>query len=358
MKNLIRKIIKETEDYEFDWLSNDFNIELGSKFSEEDLCHKSQDEDCKVVFDDEYFTINLKYSDWTEDYVNIMDYDASFLDRCFNTSAYYGDDYDEVSDDEFNYIVYLLDEENRTKINNLLKKLFINKNVSMYNDNGNELFQNFDTIKDYGGLLTDVIYELSEAMSRNRRDNLKTVFDDIINDLAELGIYVDTYHSYYRRSELTIKIPSIYVTQKAIKGQNLTEIVEEISSYFDKGWSEMYYGNYDTSGSETKVNRMVGNYLDEVEEEIESSENYGPYIDLMDNLQKLKFYRSDDVFYKKIKNKYEIVSIKLTDLDFKQAKLKAYLSRTDLSTNTTKKTKYSLDFDDLTEFMYNYKLDI
>ena len=71
MKDLIRKILKESEEDEFAWVPEG-DLPLGKDFDESDVCFGIDDE-CVINITNDEIRVKLNLEDWVKKYVNGYD---------------------------------------------------------------------------------------------------------------------------------------------------------------------------------------------------------------------------------------------------------------------------------------------
>jgi len=353
MKDLIRKILREVEEDDLDWIPKSFDMLLGDNFTEEDVC-KDTNDNCKIELKGDNFIFRLKPDDWRENFTRIYEDDWYFLqDLLSGYDRYYSGM--EMDIDEFNYVGYKFDDENIAKLNFLIEKLDIGNNFDYYKDNSEmmELFENFNSIKENRYIIDDVISELETSLSENRWEYLKSVFNDL-NDMD--GVNFEMYGDY-----LQITIDADKVFEDLEKDSNLTDIVKKYSERLDYGWTDSYYNEWNTEGSEDAVNRSISGYLDSVIEELEENPIFKSRMKLKEILTKLGFEKVNGHKWEKIINlpKYhQTFSFTAFNINYEDEDLILKTEVFDNKNDYNKIYRNRVTFDDIPEHVNNYKLDI
>lgn len=348
MKDLIRRILKEEED-EFDWVPKEFDMVLGSEFVESDICANETVSGCKISFDDENFIINLDLEDWANTFIDIQEHDIYYLRNVLlNESP--NNEY-ELENDEFNYIVHMLNDTNKKKLNYLIDLMELGQSVEHRRDDLLDLFTEFEPIKENDRLVDDVMSEISESLNNNRWDSLR---EDLNAKIKSSGAEFDLNYL----DLLTIKIPTDIVLKKMSEGGDLTSIVKDVSEWLETSWSEGYYDSFNTRGSEIRVNELIEDYLDELLEEVENQPNFMGYKEFLELLTKFGFHKiSEKSWSKQIDNEDGLMHIGVTNIDMNKRKFKLVTSIHSMK-HPDKKYESILDFDQLGDVMHNYKLDL
>ena len=352
MKDLIRKILKESED-EFDWVPKEMSLAFGSKFKESDVCGPHNDISCKIDFDGGKFTFYLDFEDWSSDFANVDENDQYYLKQLINRYNIY-DDY-EVDEDEFNYIYHYLNTENKEKLKYLIKVLQLDTELEDYRESQNknltDLFNEFNPIKDSDYVLNDVLQEISSAIVHNRQRDLEAEYTKKLED-SGLNMDLD------RRDNLTIEMPSERVFNEMENGSDLTTILTNASEWFELAWSEAYWDSYDTDGANEGINRVVGNYLDEVIEITDSKDDFIEYGNFLELLKKMGFKKiSKNSWSKQLDDPDSIIYFGVTNISRLHGTFKLITSVHKFD-GPTKRYEDTLLFDELPTFASNYRLDL
>jgi len=359
MKDLIRKILRESEDDDFSWVPEG-DIPLGDKFEESQVCfNPTSVADCDINITSDEITIKIELEEWTNYFANAGD-DGHYVLRSLLFNYNYRD-YDEVDSDEFNYILHYLDNENRTKINEILGMIGIDDDVESYRDQMYKLFEIFEDFKPISRLVDDVLYSIGVAITDSRQYNLENEFNDIKKSLP---FDIDGYRAGYRYRDsgdyVIITIPVDKFFELLSDGSNLTQAIKKYSSYFDLNWDDVYYGDYDAGNATDEINEYVAGYLSDLVDEIESTDTsifdeYKKFKLLLKNLD----FRSvgANVWKKHIykDNLHIVLQIKNVSLEEQKFNLNVIVYEDDVY---KKNTEYRLNLDQLGDFVYNYKLDL
>jgi hypothetical protein len=354
MKDLIRKILKESElEDEFDWVPKETSLAFGSKFSESDVCGTHNDINCKIDFDGEKFTFYLDFNDWASDFANVDEHDEYYLQQAMIGSNIY--DYYEVDEEEFNYIHHHLTAENKEKLKYLIGVLQLDTKLEDYmksqNKNLSDLFNEFNPIKDGDYVLNDVLGEISSAIVRNRQTELD---NEYTHKLKSSGLSIDLD----RRDSLKIQMPSERVFNEMGNGSDLTTILTKASEWFELGWSEFYWDSYNTEGASEGINRVVGDYLDDVIEITESNIDFIEYNKFLDLLKKMNFKKiSNKSWSKQFDDSDSIINFGVTNISRLHGTFKLTTSVYKFD-GPIKRYEDTLLFDELPTFASNYRLDL
>ena len=352
VKDLIRKILKESEE-EFDWVPKEMSLAFGTKFSESDVCGPHNDINCKIDFDGEKFTFYLDFDDWSSNFANVDENDEFYLKQTMMGSNIY-DDYD-VDEEEFNYIHHYLTAENKEKLNHLIELLQLDTKLEDYRESQNknltDLFNEFNQIKEGDYMLNDVLGEISSAIVRNRQIELDTEYAQKLNS-SGLSIGLD------RRDNLKIEIPSERVFNEMGSGSDLTTILTKASEWFELSWNEFYWDSYNTEGASEGINRIVGNYLDDVIEITESNNDFIEYNEFLDLLKKMNFKKiGEKSWSKQLDDSDSIIHFGVINISRLHGTFKLITSVHKFD-GPTKRYEDTLLFDELPKFTSNYRLDI
>jgi hypothetical protein len=358
VKDLIRKILKESED-SFDWvedaISGDLN--LGKYFKNSDMCFEDEvysDYKCKITVTKDSFVFKLDYDWWLHRFG-----DGSWV---FDRLIRYGSVYDsynidyELDDEEFNYVYYMINEENKNKLADCLMVLNEDVTENQLRDSLYDVFEKFEYILPVEQMASEVVYELSRALAINRSETLNSEFKDLMKKtVAEFEYYSDWGKDY-----ILIKLPKELVLSDLEKDTNetLTDIVERYSDIFDINWDDYYYGDFNLSGSEDDVNYIIGNYLDKLIDKLDSDDTIQVLNNFTSLLKKLGFNKENNKWYKTFKKDDKDYVFIVSDINGEDLNLILNLTVFEKNQTKHKNYKYKINFDELGYYLNNYILNL
>jgi hypothetical protein len=273
MKNLIRKILKE----DFDWVKNVPELEIGDLFEEHEV-NFGEGSNSKINVYDNKIEYHLEYDEFNSKALN--DYD----DWVLNVLIQYGGnpgDYDYyMDDDEMNYIGHYLTPELKDKFTELLTRMGV-EDVDGIIHNSFEASE-FRILEKYLGsrfykgrndwddMQSEVLYEIGYAIDKNKWTYVKEYYD---KTLEKNNVSIED-ERYSNDLIITVPFPYKIKTSKGVHSMtNISEILEHIGEdVLGEELSDVYHGEYDTSGAEDGVRFAVERFLEKIEEQIDENE--------------------------------------------------------------------------------------
>ena len=357
MKDLIRKILKESEEDEFAWVPEG-DLPLGKDFDESDVCFGIDDE-CVINITNDEIRVKLDLEDWVKKYVNGYDEGYYFL-RSLLYQYNYDDSYD-LDDDEFNYVLFHLDDDNKRKLNEIIEILGIGGDVEDYRDQMYKLFDKFDEIKSSNRMIDYILTDMSQAIADGRQSNMEEAFNDIVKKIP-FSVDARSRRSYRdSNDEVYITLPVDYAFDMMADGSDLTQVLRKISREFDLNWDDIYYSNFDTSSATDDINRHMDEYLSDLMEELETNESVTDYRDFNKSLKNLGFQNTSNGIWAKTvtpKNSDNTYRMQIKNISIEDKHFVLNLIKYDLNGNFIKTTEHRLPFDKLGDFVQNYQLDL
>lgn len=357
MKDLIRKILKESEEDEFAWVPEG-DLPLGKDFDESDVCFGIDDE-CVINITNDEIRVKLDLEDWVRKYVDAGDEGYYFL-RSLLYQYNYDDSYD-LDDDEFNYVLFYLDDDNKRKLNEIIEILGIEGDVEDYRDEMYKLFDKFRDIKSPHRMIDYVLTDMSQAVADSRQSNIEEVFNDI-NKKIPFSVDARSRRSYRdSNDEVYITLPVDYAFDMMADGSDLTQVLRKISREFDLSWDDIYYSNFDSSSATDDINRHMDEYLSDLMEELETNESVTDYRNFNKSLKDFGFIETSTGIWKKTftpsgDDKNYTLQIRNIDVEDKKFVLNFIIRNS--NNEFINSTEHRISFDKLGEFIHNYKLDL
>lgn len=224
MKDLIRKILKESEEDEFAWVPEG-DLPLGKHFEESDVCFEKDTakDDCRITITDSEIVVKINLEDWVKNYVDAGDEGYYFLRSLLFGYEYDSSGYD-LDDDEFNYILYHLNNENKNQINEIMGILGIDGDVEDYLDEMFKLFEKFEDFKPIYRLVDSILYELGTAVTNSRQNAIEWEFNELRRTIP-FGLSIsNTRYSRDGDDYIYITLPVDYAFDQMADGSDLTQV--------------------------------------------------------------------------------------------------------------------------------------
>jgi hypothetical protein len=374
MKHIIKKILKEEIDDEFQWIKDTPSYELGDFLSNTEVCYNSND-NCEININENNgeFVFVLDYEEWKK-YVGL--YDDHVVGELFMGSKnLHRFDYNlrgELDSEEVNYLDSHLSDEQKNGFDNIIKVLTTGKMGirDLQNDNFSNI-KHFllhpELIKIWEHFTWDYLGLLEEALERNTWVYLVDYYEKLLKD-SGIGIELyDTRPSYYSSNqEIKITVPIKTLIDKKIF--NLSSLIYEVSEPFvEENWYEVSYETYDFSGNEEDIEQSIKSLLDDLEEFIENNdmESYKKFFRIV---KKLDFDHHGEVWIEGF-GRLSLSTKKIGENTFVGVAPKidadginnVYIIIKDGSFRRYGQNKYTykgiIPIGDLGQHMYNYKLE-
>jgi hypothetical protein len=280
--------------------------------------------DKKELLNDEYVfdvrdngVIVLRF-DNTEDYFKLFDlnsYDVSTASQLFGSYYYEPEFYDYYTgNDDWNegYILNYFNNENTEKLKKIVDFIAPNLDVNdrnEYPDICNVITKMFSKNVDY--LVGDYTTEMNRAMISALRDSIR---DDFCEKFQDEHIHkIDCFYKYITTVDNLIKL----YDKLNCKSESLYDMLQKLGheKHVDGDFTGYIYElNYHDEFDDESFNRDAKNFLDNVLESIEDSDefiNVDEYKRILKNLKKYKF---DEWFVvPKSKTNYPMVKIEGID---------------------------------------------
>lgn len=297
MRNLIKKILKEEESSDFQWIKDIEPLQPGAGFNIEDICF--DDDNCVINITDDYLIFTMDYDRWRDDFAeDLFDEDEWYVKEFMYNDEYEGyDDYHELDTDEINYIGRTISDENITRLNSILAQIAPNVDLAgaIDGDEFLDILPPYDTsnktkhVHIIAPLWDDFVNEslnaLSTTIQRNRWVSLGNTYRSRTLE-GHNHLNTPIYFSLYS-DDITISVPMKLVHKIHNSGNNdLSDILRGVSEVLGSGWQDWYYEHWDTTGSGEDINWYMSRFLDSVSEIIENKgllENSEEFSDLMVN---------------------------------------------------------------------------
>lgn len=361
MKDLIRKILKESEEDEFAWVPEG-DLPLGKHFEESDVCFEKDTakDDCRITITDSEIVVKINLEDWVKNYVDAGDEGYYFLRSLLFGYEYDSSGYD-LDDDEFNYILYHLNNENKNQINEIMGILGIDGDVEDYRDEMFKLFEKFEDFKPIYRLVDSILYELGTAVTNSRQNAIEWEFNELRRTIP-FGLSIsNTRYSRDGNDYIYITLPVDYAFDQMADGSDLTQVLYKISTIFNVNWDDIYYGTFQTSDATDEINVLMDNYLSDLMEELETNESVVDYKNFNKDLKEFGFQNTSSGIWKKIvtpKNSENVYTLQIRSISAEDKNFVLNFIAHDSKGNFINTTEHRLPFNKLGEFIYNYKLDI
>ncbi len=364
MKDLIRKLLKESEEDEFAWVPEG-DLPLGKDFDESDVCFEKDTakDDCRITITDSEIVVKINLEDWVKKYVDAGDEGYYFLRSLLFGYEYDSSGYD-LDDDEFNYILYHLNDENKNQINEIMSILGIDGDVEDYRDEMFKLFEKFEEFKPIYRLVDSILYELGTAVTNSRQNTIEWEFNELKRTIPfNLSTTRNSLFWYSRDGNeyIYITLPVDYAFDQMADGSDLTQVLYKISTIFNVNWDDVYYGTFQTSNATDEINVLMDNYLSDLMEELETNESVVDYRNFNKDLKEFGFQNTSSGIWKKIvtpKNSENVYTLQIRSISAEDKNFVLNFIVHDSNGNFINTTEHRLPFDKLGEFIYNYKLDI
>ena len=356
--NMSNNINEQEEDFGWAEESISGDLNLGKYFENSDICFDDEvnvDNNCKITVTKDSFVFKLNYSWW----LNKFGEDNWMLDRLIRYGSMGYDSYYvdyELDDEEFNYIYYMINEENRYKLADCLSVLNEDVSENDLKNNLYDVFENFNGILPVEGMASDVVYELSRALEKNRNQQINLEFEDLMSKTVAKFEHVGGWKEDY----ILIKIPKELVLEalEQNKDENLTDIVKKYSYVFDINWDDFYYGTFDLSGSEDQINDIMADYLDKLIDILNNDDTIQTLNNFTSSLKKLGFKKENNKWYKTIKKDNLDYVFIVSDINGEDMNLILTITVFYDTQTKYKNYKYKISFDELGYYINNYILDI
>ena len=264
---------KNINESDFDW-TNDIGIEFGEYFDEYDLGDKIMLNGDTIIYDlgiDELFKINGSVY---EDY-NLRDlilYNGTYVSD-------YSDSHE--SEDEVNYYPSYLKTEQQDRLRKCIIRA--SKILNLPNDSqtidsimtdeftnseeylGSEIYSGYG---DWGDTTWNFLTNVSSALEKNRYEYINDLY---LSELDRIPFEIEG-NSKYEDVSITTKYP--HKTNRGFKITNLSEILEYgLDDLFSREWSQVFYDEYDTSGSEVDTRKEFEEFITKIEGRLDELES-------------------------------------------------------------------------------------
>lgn len=277
MKNLIKKILRE----DFDWIEKIDPVKLGEYFDEDDISYDDYDATIYLGVEGKV-TYNLSDEEVMK-YVN-NGQDDWVLNTLIKTNGnVVSDNYsDEIDYEEVNYLgSYLTNEqiERLQKILNYYKstigyfnqtlsspysrsapstdvKYYLDENFSLL---GGPLLKLYMGRHDWDDFANECLSSLSSSVTRNRWVSVGNDYNSYLekNDIS--------INSYWNNTQIELSFP--------YKGVNNLSVILDMMGLGEHDWSDNYWEDWDTSGSEEDIRFFFDQMLNKIEESIDEKTN-------------------------------------------------------------------------------------
>ena len=283
MRNLIKKILKEEFD-DFGWTKEINPFEPGSEFEDDDICFDS-DDDCMVNINKDSIIFKMSYDEWSEK-VDTDDDNRYYVQPVLDYGRNYdgGDDYYEFDFDEFNYSGYKINEKHKEGLQQILNLVGSQKSIEdiIDSDNMNSIEDElkYPPLKSlFDNLQSNYLSILGYQIQKNRWISLSNYIWDLLD-----GTGVEWKTGW--RDGLTITIPKEKLLEDNFK--DLTQLLKKVSSVISDGyWSDSFYEEWDTSGTEEDINYYFNKFIEDSMELLEEEgvlDKYQEFNELIDRL--------------------------------------------------------------------------
>jgi hypothetical protein len=322
------KILSEEENNELYWLHDLFNIydiEMSLSFCTDD---------CDIKLEGNYLVLTITEDNFRDNILDVSDDDRYVL-----TPILYGYNVNDeywLDDDEFNYAISYLSQTNIDKLREIMNLIGLQfENINDYRDNYENLHVKLNTVLDDKWFVDEYISFLSNQLNTNREKYIRHLFDEANKNL---GIIFDRY-----RNDLKIKIPINLLNR--VNSITLEDGLKKIFEPFNRSWYYDYYEHYDTTGSEEEINKLFGDYYDDVLEKLEDSVFYENFLGLQKILSDLGFTERSNLF--SLHKNFKTYVIDKKDINYVESKL---------TLNVNREKIYKIPFDELSNYVLMNKI--
>lgn len=361
MRNLIKKILKESD--EFDWIRDVNSFNPGEHFDSDSVCFNRDDCSCSVSINKENVIFCVDIDDWAS-WCDIDDTDLTYIrEALYHGPDHDGDgDYYEVDEEEFQYSHYEFTADDIIRLQNILKIVTNGReDIDDYiSDNMLSLGKSLihQPLKDmFNQLVGSYLHKTAESVDRNRWNGVVTEIHRVVNS-TECDWSVN--YSRYGGTELIITIPTnVFWNMQSNRLYSLSDILIKISDGLSStSWGEFFWDDYDTSGVD--VSEDISDFLDKTEEYLEENEEQVKELSgLHDMMINLGFHLSDDLFstimYQK-PNTNDTMWVVIINYEVEMAELKLYKDKYNRWSSPIREFKVTLD--KIPEYINNYSLKL
>jgi len=211
--------------------------------------------------------VYLKKDDWLENILELND-DSYYYDLVYG-GYNYDYHYDELSDDELNYISCWFNDNQLSKITELMNLVEgtdkpLDRHCTNVEDGEiNEFFENYfpSEWNDFNG---DLLYEVGRGIAQNRVEELKKYFEDeIYLDFEHIGDTVKIHVGW----EPLLYLVSLNLPDTIEAGGTLDELFNLPINSITTNLQDIYYDSYDWSeGTQEEVESLMDGFLENLDD--------------------------------------------------------------------------------------------
>jgi hypothetical protein len=211
--------------------------------------------------------VYLKKDDWLENILELNG-DSYYYDLAYG-SYNYDYHYDELSDDELNYISCWFNDNQLSKITELMNLVEgtdkpLDRHCTTVEDGEiNEFFENYfpSEWNDFSG---DLLYEVGRGIGENRVEELRKWFEDeIYLDFEHIGDTVKIHVGW----EPLLYLVSLNLPDTIEAGGTLDELFKQPINSLTSNPQDIYYDSYDwAEGTQEEVESLMDGFLEKLDD--------------------------------------------------------------------------------------------
>jgi hypothetical protein len=211
--------------------------------------------------------VYLKKDDWLENILELNG-DSYYYDLAYG-SYNYDYHYDELSDDELNYISCWFNDNQLSKITELMNLVEgtdkpLDRHCTTVEDGEiNEFFENYfpSEWNDFSG---DLLYEVGRGIGENRVEELRKWFEDeIYLDFEHMGDTVKIHVGW----EPLLYLVSLNLPETIEAGGTLDELFKQPINSLTSNPQDIYYDSYDwAEGTQEEVESLMDGFLEKLDD--------------------------------------------------------------------------------------------
>jgi len=211
--------------------------------------------------------VYLKKTDWLENILELND-DSYYYDLVYG-GYNYDYHYDELSDDELNYISCWFNDNQLSKITELMNLVEgtdkpLDRHCTNVEDGEiNEFFENYfpSEWNDFNG---DLLYEVGRGIGENRVEELRKWFEDeIYLDFEHIGDTVKIHIGW----EPLLYLVSLNLPDTIEAGGTLDELFKQPINSLTSNPQDIYYDSYDwAEGTQEEVESLMDGFLEKIDD--------------------------------------------------------------------------------------------
>jgi|TARA_R110002020_G_scaffold31127_8_gene97453 hypothetical protein len=227
--------------------------------------------------------LQIESDHYQEDYLLVGDDDAYYFNQAMGYP--YGDYYDEIDEDELNYINCWFNNNAYSKLMELFAALDqpTHDRCTEWDDGDiNEKLQEFFP-EEWDNVSSSILDEVGYGVGSNRAKELKEyILDDTLLPFEDVG-------QYYKQDMTWVQLLGIIENYKI---NNLSELVETEANEIESGLSDIWYDTYDWSeDTEDLISDRLTEFIDKVMEEgdlVKRKENQTRWKETIQKIKELK----------------------------------------------------------------------